>query len=348
MIPVHRSSLALSLSLSVASLLAVACAGSGEKPLSPTPGVPATSASAAVTAPPAASSAAPMASSAAPETPPPPKEPEPTKAAVTWQGGFATPESVLYDEAKDRYLVSNIQGRPVDGDNNGFISELTPDGKISNLKWIEGGKNGVSLDAPKGMVIVKGVLYVTDRVTVRMFDAKTGKPKGEIKLDGATFANDIAAGPDGKIYVSDSGLKMTDKGAFEGTGTDAVWVIEKGKARPLAKADTLGRPNGLLVKDSKVHVVTFGSGERYALGPKGEKEGAEKLPAGSLDGIVDLGDSLLVSSWESSTVYQGKAGSWTAVVVGVKAPADIGYDTKRKRVLVPRFLDDKVEAFDVK
>ena len=97
-----------------------------------------------------------------------------------------------------------------------------------------------------------------------------------------------------------------------------------------------------------MHVVTFGSGERYTLGAKGDKEGAEKLPGGTLDGLVDTGDSLLVSSWAASSVFQGKGGSWTAIVVGAKAPADIGYDTKRKRVLVPRFLDDKVEAFDVK
>jgi hypothetical protein len=32
----------------------------------------------------------------------------------------------------------------------------------------------------------------------------------------------------------------------------------------------------------------------------------------------------------------------------VKAPADIGLDTKRKRILVPLFLDNAIEAYDIK
>jgi hypothetical protein len=35
-------------------------------------------------------------------------------------------------------------------------------------------------------------------------------------------------------------------------------------------------------------------------------------------------------------------------VTGVTSPADIGYDDKRHRVLVPLFTKDTVEAYDVK
>ena len=74
-----------------------------------------------------------------------------------------------------------------------------------------------------------------------------------------------------------------------------------------------------------------------------------KLPKGSLDGIVAVGDALLVSSWESGTIYRGKpGGTFEAVITDVKAPADIGWDSKRQRVLVPRFLDDVVEAYEIK
>jgi hypothetical protein len=31
-----------------------------------------------------------------------------------------------------------------------------------------------------------------------------------------------------------------------------------------------------------------------------------------------------------------------------KSPADIGYDTKRGRVLVPHFLENTVEAYELK
>ena len=63
--------------------------------------------------------------------------------------GFLTPESVFHDSAQDIYFVSNINGSPTAKDNNGFISRLRPDGAVENLKFIEGGKNGVTLNAPK-------------------------------------------------------------------------------------------------------------------------------------------------------------------------------------------------------
>jgi sugar lactone lactonase YvrE len=294
-----------------------------------------------------------------PETPAaPPAPPVEAKAeaakpaaptpAVRFTGGFATPESVLYDETRDRYLVSNINGTPTGLDNNGFISELSPDGKITNLKWIEAGKGKVTLNAPKGMAIVKDVLYVADVDTVRMFDAKTGAPKGDVKLDGATFANDIAASEDGKVYVSDSGMKF-ENGDFKPTGTDAVWVIEKGKAKAFAKGAELSRPNGLLVDGKSVVVVPFGSNEIYRLDEKGQKADATKLPKGGFDGVVKVGDSLLVSSWEGQSIFKGKlGGTFEAVLQGLEAPADIGYDKKRSRVLVPRFMGNAVEAYDVK
>lgn len=284
---------------------------------------------------------------APPETPAPAPEPTPTRPSARWTGGFATPESVVYDPAGDRYLVSNIHGRPVDADNNGYISELSPDGTIKNLKWIEAGKGGAKLDAPKGMAISGDLLYVADLDKVRTFSLKTGAPKGEIKLEGATFANGVAAGPDGKVYVSDSGLKM--KGSeFEPSGTDAVWVISKKKATVIAKSTELGKPNGLAVDEKGLLVCTFGSGEVYRLGADGARSDVQKPPKGGLDGLMFFGSDVLVSSWEGSAVYRKTAsGDFAPIVVGAKAPADFAIDTKRKLVIVPRFLDDAVEAYPI-
>jgi len=260
--------------------------------------------------------------------------------------GFSTPESVLYDAENDRYLVSNIDGKPGDADGKGFISELTPDGGVKTLKWIEGGQKKVTLNAPKGMAIVKGVLYVADLDVVRTFDAKTGAPKADIKLEGATFANDIAASTDGKLYVSDTGMKQ-EGNDFKPTGTDAVWIIENGKAKTLAKSADLGRPNGLLVDGKSVWVVTFGSGELYQLDEKGQKSGAVKPPKGTLDGLINANGRVLVSSWEGQAIYERKGESFVPVLEQLSTPADIGFDSKRSRVLVPRFTSDTVEAYDL-
>ena len=263
--------------------------------------------------------------------------------------GLATPESVLYDDANDLYVISNINGKPLDADGNGFISKFTPDGNGATLKWIEGGKNKVTLNAPKGMAFVGDLLYVADLDTVRIFDRKTGNPAGDVKVPGAVFLNDIAV-TDGQVLVSDTGLKASAKG-FEPAGTDAVYAIDKAKKiTTIAKARELGAPNGLLPSGDKIWVTTFGSGELYALDAKGKKTQAQKLPKGSLDGILRLpnGD-LLVSSWEGNAIYRGKpGGDFTPVIENVKSPADIGYDTKRNRVLVPLFESDEMRAYDIK
>jgi hypothetical protein len=262
--------------------------------------------------------------------------------------GISTPESVLYDEANDRYLVSNINGKPDEADNNGYISEISPDGKLLKEKFIAGGVAKVKLDAPKGTGISGGVLYVSDITVVRKFDLKTGAPKGDIPIPGATFLNDIAVAKDGRVFVSDSGIK-TGASGFEPTGTDAVYVIEKGKLKTVAKSKDLGGPNGLLAVDKGVLVVTFGGDEIYRLDEKGVKADATKLPEGGLDGIAQAGDTLLVSSWKGSAVYRGTLGGKFELALGeLKGPADIGFDSKRKRLLVPRFLESAVEVYDLK
>ncbi|HEY2518042.1 MAG TPA: hypothetical protein VGI39_44535 [Polyangiaceae bacterium] len=320
----------------------VAACGGSEPPPQPPPPPPA-----ATTQPPPPADTTPPPAPTAAEPAPPPAPAKPTPAVAFKD--FSTPESVLYDAKDDVYLVSNINGSPGGADNNGFISRLAPDGSKNEMKWIEAGKNGVKLDAPKGLAIAGDVLYVADLTRVRMFDRKTGKPKGEVALPGATFANDLAASADGKIvYATDTGIKFDEKGPSP-TGTEAVFAIEKGKAKTIAKGEDLGKPNGIAAANGKVWVLGFMSGELYSINKEGKKEDVTKLPKGMLDGLVAVGDSMLVSSWEGQAIYRGKpGGTFEAVLSGVKSPADIGYDTKRSRVLVPIFEGNAVEAYDLK
>jgi hypothetical protein len=312
---------------------------------------PAASPSPETSATPTAKSSIPQATAAPVVSPAPaveaPKAPAPTP--VVKYSGFSKPESVMYDADGDRYLVSNINGSPFDKDNNGFISSLSPDGQVTALKWIEAGKKNVRLDAPKGLAIAKGVLYVADLTVVRTFDLKSGAPKGEIAIAGATFLNDTAAGPDGKVYVSDSGMKAGPGGTFEPSGTDAVYVLDNGKAKAIAKGAELGRPNGVAWTDKGLVVCTAGSNEVYRLDDKGMRQDVTKLPAGRLDGLLALGDSLLVTSHEASTIFRGKlGGAFEAVLSDQKTPADIGYDTKRGRLLLPHLMVDTVEVYELK
>jgi hypothetical protein len=323
--------------------LLLACGGG-----TPSADAPTTSATTATNAaaPPvsAATTAAAVATATATATAATPPPPVPVSV---WRD-MATPESVLYDEAADRYLVSNINGKPLDADSNGFISELSPDGKVLRAKWIEGSAK-LKLNAPKGMGIAKGILYVADIDRLRMFDAKTGAAKGELVVAGATFLNDVAVSADGaRVFVSDSGLKQ-GASDLEPTGTDAVYVIEKGKARAFAKGPQLNRPNGLLWTAKGLLVNTFGAPEVFRLDEKGVKLDVTATPMAGLDGLVaGAGDTLLISSWAGKSIYAGSlGGTFVPVLSGLTAPADIAYDGKRKRVIVPRFMDNTVEAYDL-
>lgn len=283
---------------------------------------------------------------AAPEEAAAAPTPDPTAPIVVAGAGFMTPESALYDAEADLYLVSNINGGEVAADANGFISRVDPAGRVVLLKWIDGSKPDQALDAPKGMAFADGTLWVADIDSVRMFDRLTGKATGKVTIAGATFLNDVAAAPDGTIYVTDSGLKASETG-LEPSGTDAIYRIDKGarKAARVIKDKGLGNPNGLLADDEGVWVVSFGTGQLYRVSREGRKEAGENLPTGQLDGIVQLSDgSILVSSWEGNSLLRGFPGAgFLANVTDVTSPADLGWDAKRKRVLIPLFMRDTLE-----
>ena len=96
--------------------------------------------------------------------------------------GFLTPESVLYDSIQDVYFVANVVGVETAKDNNGFISRVKPDGAVENLRWVEGGRNGVTLNSPHGMALAGDTLWIADLDAVRAFHARTGAALDSISL----------------------------------------------------------------------------------------------------------------------------------------------------------------------
>ncbi len=259
--------------------------------------------------------------------------------------GFSTPESVLHDEVADLYLVSNIAGAPLDKDGNGFISRVTPAGEVAELRWIDGATEGVELNAPKGMAILGDTLYVADIDCVRMFVRTSGAPAGSVCIPGATFLNDLAVDPNNVLYVTDTGFQAGAEG-FEPSGSQAIHQFAPdGSHSALAEGDGLGNPNGIAFGPRGGFVVTFGSGEIYLLEANGAR--TPILPGAAerqLDGIVFTPDGgFLFSSWGDQAVHRvGPDGAVTRVLEGVEAPADIGYDAGRNRVLVPLFMANTV------
>lgn len=264
---------------------------------------------------------------------------------IVVEAGFQTPESVLHDPVADVYLVSNINGGPLAKDDNGFISRLSPAGEVLALHWIDGAAEPVTLHAPKGMALIGDTLFVTDIDAVRLFHRDTGSPLGERAVPSATFLNDLAVGPDGTLYATDTGLRPGAEG-FEDSGTDALYRFTDGEPVQIVSGPSLGRPNGIVVTPEGVTVVTFGSGAVYRVDPAtGARRDLPIPEQGQLDGVVLLNDgALLISSWRAAALYRlGTDGVYTVALDSLPSPADIGYDAGRGHVLVPIFTENRVE-----
>src|SRR4030095_1096992 len=79
------------------------------------------------------------------------------------------PESVLYDAANGVLYAANIDGTdPWGKDGKGSIGKIAMDGKIIAVDCVPG------LNAPKGMGIYKGKLYVADLTNLVVIDTKKG------------------------------------------------------------------------------------------------------------------------------------------------------------------------------
>ncbi|MEY2933070.1 MAG: hypothetical protein RL033_3819 [Pseudomonadota bacterium] len=262
--------------------------------------------------------------------------------------GLATPESVQYEPVSDVYLVSNINGDPLAKDDNGFISKISPDGKVLELKWIDGASADVELNAPKGFGVSNGKLFVADIDVIRTFDLATGKPEKQIKVAGASFLNDVAVAPDGTVFVSDTGLKAGKEG-LEPAKKDAIYKVSTdGKLSTLIKGESLGLPNGLSADADGVWVATW-QGKLYRVTNAGKQEAAVTVPGQQLDGLLRTADGqVIISSWEKSSVFIGTAdGQFSPLVSDLKAPADLGYDAQRNQILVPLFTENAIEIHKV-
>ena len=283
---------------------------------------------------------------------PPAPSPGPVATKVGTVEGFLTPESVLHDPVQDIYFVSNINGSPTAKDNNGFISRVRPDGAVENLKFIEGGHSGVTLNAPKGLAIRGDTLWVADIDVVRAFDARTGAARDSVSLAslGAVFLNDIAIAQTGALYITDTGIRFDDVGNALHPGPDRIFRVGSDRQVTVAvRGDTLGRPNGITLDSlgKRFIVVQFGGRSVLAWKPGDKAPSVIAKGPGGFDGVEIAGSRILVSSWSDSTVSSYETGQEVKVITGVPSPADIGYDGKRKRVLIPIFSGNRVEIWQL-
>lgn len=237
-----------------------------------------------------------------------------------------TPESVMFDAARNQIYVSNINGKPLDKDNNGFISILNVDGSVKQLKWITG------INAPKGMSLNDSLLYVTDIDRIHVIDVDAGKIIKTVDVEGAVFLNDMAHDQLGMVYISD--MKTNKIMVYNGTEVK-LWLEDP----------QLISPNGLCFHKGYLFVGT--SNQLLKVDPTDKNIRVYVDETGGIDGLVWVGGSkFVISDWSGRVMLVNQ---YDKIVLQNTAEAniqaaDLGFIPDKNLILIPTFFDNRVVA----
>jgi DNA-binding beta-propeller fold protein YncE len=251
------------------------------------------------------------------------------KFQLLWEtDGFETPESIIYDTENDVFYVSNIGGKKADEkDGNGFISIMNTDGNIKTLKYVEG------LNAPKGMALHNGNLYVSDIDRIVKIDLSKGKIVHEIPVKGAIFLNDITV-LDDTLFISDSRtnnyLKFTDS-SYTVLTFDTSFV----------------NVNGIITVNDK---IISGSGkELIEIDPVTGKWKTFIKETGGIDGLAKVKDDIyIISDWPGKVhlIFTDKEKELLLdTSVDGSNTADFYFDKKNMQVLIPTFFKNSIACY---
>ena len=240
------------------------------------------------------------------------------------------PESVCFDPESRLIFVSNINGKPTDKDGNGFVATLSAEGSVSKSPWITG------LNAPKGMGIYKGILYVSDIDRVAAIEIASKNIIKFYEFPEAKFLNDIAIDEKGAVYISDM---MSTK----------IYRIYDGKSETWLDDEILTGPNGLFIEGNQ---LLIGCNKIVRAGLEDKKLTVWLENTGSIDGLEGTGDGrYLFSDWKGSVCLVGTDKKIEKILdtsaAGINA-ADIEFLPSMMLLLVPTFNDNRVVAYELK
>ena len=255
---------------------------------------------------------------------------------------FKNPESVVRDANNEFYYVSNINGAMLEKDGNGFISKIRPDGTMVEAQWLKG------LNAPKGMAISGNTMFIADIDELVIVDIGKAEITGRLPVKDAKFLNDVAAAPDGRVFVSDS-------------GTNTIWLHQNGGLAPWVADPILNAPNGLAVEGERLIVASIGTmphpdkpgrpGHLLAVSLSDKKisDLGDGSPVGYLDGVEPLGGGrYLATDFINGALYKVDASGKSETLMPFEhGAADLAYDPGAQLAIVPLTSANAVMALKV-
>lgn len=257
--------------------------------------------------------------------------------------GIKAPESAYFDKETGNIYLSQVgEGGGLGKDGDGVISILKPDGTVVNPRWFAG------LNAPKGLRSSGGVLWVADIDRLVGISIENATTHAIHEVAGAKFLNDVAITERGTVLVSDM-LAST------------IYALQGDKVSKVASGVELDSPNGLLVNGDTLYIAGWGRdiqasfetltlGRLLALDLRTRKvQPVTRATVGNLDGLeLDGKGGFLVTDWvEGAVLHISARGAVTSVLDLPKGSADIAYLSKKKLLIVPQMLENKVTAYDL-
>jgi hypothetical protein len=267
--------------------------------------------------------------------------------------GLSQPEALSFDESQNVYFVSNVNGSPGVKDGNGFISRISADGVMDSLHFIQGGRDGVQLDAPMGSRVQGDTLWVLDVDKLRGFDTKSGKPYVTVDLSPlkALFLNDLAIDSTGEFYITDTGVLVAANGMDSHPGPDRILHVAHDRSISVAASTALfSSPDGIAwdQRAKRFILAPFAgpSVQEWRIGDAGPKDIAQGK--GMFDGAeVEHDGTILITSWNDSSIstLEGEKLVPRISKLGYQ-PADVSMDAGRSRVGIVSLVANKFELWE--
>ena len=238
---------------------------------------------------------------------------------------YSSPESITYDTVSNRYFISNTSSSK--------ILQRDRQGVVTDFVKVGGSIHGVTVHNNR--------VYVCNGTRIRGYDLTTALEVFNVVITGSAFLNDLAAGANGILYVTDFNGRRIYK---LNTITQEFWIYV---------ANTTNTPNGIYVDAPRNRLLICCWGGSAPIRSVNLTDSSittvMNTSYSNCDGIsLDKFDNVYVSTWGIQSVVKfdiNFANPPTVVTGSLSNPADIYVNRKTDTLAIPNAGNSTVTFF---